>query len=381
MLKASELKYPTTKVAGLEVYVIPPEEKYNVLKAAYWGEPVPRATDILEDIHTGREFMVKDLLVVKNGNLVELETPFFWEGGGSIIDWVPALPRKKRELRDAKASAYQAGFDDGMQRQREGLRKPFVRPSRDGKFNDSVAREYAAGYAYGCRKRLVNLKRAGIEDSPVAVEDVLAALAGGSYKVSVFDECTFLYLSEDNHLMFIGPDELSDDGAIFSVDVCGQHYESTILTKAWRAAQENTVPIDQRIALALCEVKEYRDLTLESMYEINYPREEIEKQISSYKGELYFDFKAPEGQNIVVRPEPRNGAVFNNWDDLLTRDYIKISLDQAVDYLYANRIYFNLGHYAREKIMTETNPQPMLVPGRNTTQNAVRPVLDDDLPF
>ena len=34
MLKASELKYPTTKVAGLEVYVIPPEEKYNVLKAA-----------------------------------------------------------------------------------------------------------------------------------------------------------------------------------------------------------------------------------------------------------------------------------------------------------------------------------------------------------
>lgn len=117
------------------------------------------------------------------------------------------------------------------------------------------------------------------------------------------------------------------------------------------------------------------------MYEINYPREEIEKQISSYKGELYFDFKAPEGQNIVVRPEPRNGAVFNNWDDLLTRDYIKISLDQAVDYLYANRIYFNLGHYAREKIMTETDPQPMLVPGRNTTQNAVRPVLDDDLPF
>ncbi|MGN0876930.1 MAG: hypothetical protein ACI4TC_06645 [Kiritimatiellia bacterium] len=106
---------------------------------------------------------------------------------------------------------------------------------------------------------------------------------------------------------FIDPDELSDDGAIFSVDVCGQHYESTILTKAWRAAQENTVPIDQRIALALCEIKEYRDLTLESMYEINYPREEVEKQISSYKGELYFDFKAPEGQNIVVRPEPRNG--------------------------------------------------------------------------
>ena len=69
MLKASELKYPTTNVAGLEVYVIPPEEKYNVLKAAYLGKPVPRATDILEDIHTGREFMVKDLLVVKNGNL------------------------------------------------------------------------------------------------------------------------------------------------------------------------------------------------------------------------------------------------------------------------------------------------------------------------
>ena len=50
-------------------------------------------------------------------------------------------------------------------------------------------------------------------------------------------------------------------------------------------------------------------------------------------------------------------------------------------YHLKNRIYFNLGHYAREKIMTETNPQPMLVPGRNTTQNAVRPVLDDDLPF
>lgn len=381
MLKASELKYPTTKVAGLEVYVIPPEEKYKVLKAAYLGEPVPRATDVLEDIHTGREFMVKDLLVVKNGNLVELETPFFWEGSGSIIDWVPALPRKKRELRNAKAAAYQAGFDDGMQRQREGLRKPFVRPSRDGKFNDCVAREYAAGYAYGCQRRLVDLKRDGIEDSPVGIEDVLAALADGSYKVGVFDEYTFLYLTEDNHLMFIGPDELSDDGAIFSVDVCGQHYESIILSKEWRAAQENTVPIDQRIALALCEIKEYRDLTLESMYEITYPREEIEKQISSYKGELYFDFKAPEGQNVVVRPKTRNDAVFNNWDELLTRDYIKISLDQAVDYLFANRIFFNLGHYAREKIMTETDPQPILAPGRYTSQNATHPALSDELPF
>ena len=91
MLNASELKYPTRKYFGLDIYVISPEEKYEVLKAAYLCEPVPGPNAVLEDIHTEREFLFKDLLVVKNGDLVELETPFFMDGGGSVIDWVPAL--------------------------------------------------------------------------------------------------------------------------------------------------------------------------------------------------------------------------------------------------------------------------------------------------
>lgn len=220
MLSASELKYPTRSYCGLNVYVIPPEEKYEVLKAAYLFEPAPGPNDVLEDIHTGREFLFKDLLVVRNGDLVELETPFFMCGGGSVIDWVPAPSPRQRELRDAKEAAYEAGYNDGLQRQREGLRKPLDRPSRNDRFNRNVAGEYAAGYRQGCRKRLNDLKSAGRTDQPVNAEDIMSALAQGHYKVSVFSEYLFIFQQDDGHLQPILVDQLDSAQDEFTVDVC-----------------------------------------------------------------------------------------------------------------------------------------------------------------
>lgn len=342
MLNASELKYPTRDYFGLDVYVIPSAEKYEVLKAAYLGEPVPGPNAVLEDIHTEREFLFKDLLVVKNGDLVELETPFFMDGGGSVIDWVPALSPRQRELRDAKEVAFQAGYDDGIQRQREGLRKPFDRPSRNDKFNRSVAREYAAGYRWGCQKRLNDLKATGKEDRPVGIEDVLAALAQGHYKISVFSEYLFIYQQDDGHLQPILVDKLDSSSDEITVDVCGQRYQSTVFSKQWTDADTNAIPLESRLVDALCNIPEYKDMTLESYLKLNYTREEIEKQLAAYGTEFYFDFTAPHGTNIVVRPPSHADDVFSSWDELKARKFLSITIDQAVDYLYTNRIAFSI---------------------------------------
>lgn len=83
MLNAKDLPYPTIKYCGLDIYRIPDDKKYEIQAAAYLFEPAPRPNDVLEDIHTEREFLFKDVLVVKNGDIVELEAPFFMEGATS----------------------------------------------------------------------------------------------------------------------------------------------------------------------------------------------------------------------------------------------------------------------------------------------------------
>lgn len=376
MLKSCELNYPTKNCCGLDVFVIPPEKKYEVLASAYLFSPVPRPNDVLEDIHTGREFLFKDLLVVKNNDRVELETPFFWDGGGSVIDWVPASSPRQKELREAKEVAFQAGKSDAIERQDKGLRKPLWRPSRNETFNRAVEREYEKGYNWGRATRLNDLKKTGKSDVPVDVDDVLAALVAGQYKVSVFSEYLFIHQTNDCHLTFIRADQLNPQEDEFSVDVCGQHYTSTVRTNHWTSATANTVPIDSRIAEALCDIKEYKNVCLCSYLELNYTRETIEKQVAAHGNEFYFDFNASSGCNIVARPA-KEDDIFSSWDELKARSYARITLDQAVDFLYANRIFFNCATNPGNDSVPFNLPEPVLVSEVRVTSEPT----PEDTPF
>jgi len=195
---------------------------------------------------------------------------------------------------------------------------------------------------------------------PVSVEDVLAALAGGHYKTSVYSEYMFIRPCDDCHLAYIATEELQPEEDEISVDVCGQHYKSTLYTNHWFAADTNTIPNDPRLAEALCNIREYKDVTLEGYLDLNYTRSEIEHQIAGYGTEIYFDFAAPPGCNIVVRPRTADLELFTQWNELKARHYIKITLDQAVDFLYTNRHEFNLAKTPRKDNRPEEIPEPQL---------------------
>jgi len=85
------LPYPTkivpTKSGGVEVYIIPDDKKADVLKQVYPFRPVPRLNRVVEDIHAEKKFKVKDFMVTREDGMNMLVSPYYFESGGTAIDW------------------------------------------------------------------------------------------------------------------------------------------------------------------------------------------------------------------------------------------------------------------------------------------------------
>lgn len=94
-----ELPYPRKRVKALwgevEVYEIPEEEKKGVLEKLYPFRPIPSLGRLMEDIHSGKTFRVREFMVTREGRMNVLAAPFYLESGGTVIDWVPASRAKK----------------------------------------------------------------------------------------------------------------------------------------------------------------------------------------------------------------------------------------------------------------------------------------------
>lgn len=73
----------------IRVYDIPQDQKAAVLEKLYPFRPVPLLGEEMEDIHTEKTFKVKDFAVLREGGMNALVSPFYLEGGGSVIDWIP----------------------------------------------------------------------------------------------------------------------------------------------------------------------------------------------------------------------------------------------------------------------------------------------------
>ena len=88
------LPFQTRKVqtAGgtVEEYVIPEDEKADVLEELYPFDPVPSLDEEQYDLHEGKKFIVRDFGVIREHGMNYLVSPYYFESGGSVIDWMPA---------------------------------------------------------------------------------------------------------------------------------------------------------------------------------------------------------------------------------------------------------------------------------------------------
>jgi hypothetical protein len=84
-----KLDFLTQKIHGMEVYIIPDDKKEAVLNELYPFEGVLGLNEEKYDLHAGRKFIVKDFMVTREGNMNYLVSPYYFDGGGSVIDWMP----------------------------------------------------------------------------------------------------------------------------------------------------------------------------------------------------------------------------------------------------------------------------------------------------
>jgi len=74
---------------AVEEYIIPEEERARVLDFLYPFDPVPKLTDIMFDLHHEATFEVRGFRVIRGDDMDWLVSPYFFETGGTVVDWMP----------------------------------------------------------------------------------------------------------------------------------------------------------------------------------------------------------------------------------------------------------------------------------------------------
>ncbi|MBC7350170.1 MAG: hypothetical protein H5U05_09380 [Candidatus Aminicenantes bacterium] len=90
------LKIVLSATGPVRVYEIPDDQKQAVLEKLYPFLPVPSLDDVMEDIHAEKKFKVREFLVVREGKMNVLASPYYLENGGTVIDWVPVRRARRR---------------------------------------------------------------------------------------------------------------------------------------------------------------------------------------------------------------------------------------------------------------------------------------------
>ena len=89
----ARLPFPTKplNINGIEVeeYIIPDKKKAEVLQALYIFRPIPSLDEERLDLHSGKRFRIREFRVTREGGHNFLVSPYYEQGGGTVIDWVP----------------------------------------------------------------------------------------------------------------------------------------------------------------------------------------------------------------------------------------------------------------------------------------------------
>ena len=156
------LPYPTQKIETLYgetiEYLIPDGQKEKVLKKLYpFGDPPPLGAPLV-DIHSKKEFVVRDYKVIEQNGYVMPVSPYFAEDGASVVDWQPkesveAGAHVSRIVDEQVEMAFGAGHADGF----TGMSKGAAKPSRPEGMNAERYRlmesAYEDGYEAGVAER------------------------------------------------------------------------------------------------------------------------------------------------------------------------------------------------------------------------------------
>ena len=108
----SRLPYPTIThsrandgVPPLEEYVIPKAHRQKVLEKMYPFVGPPKLTDVMIDIHCDKHFVVSEFKVVRELGRNWLTSPYYFESGGTVIDWWPVEEDEiSKQIRSGKRS-------------------------------------------------------------------------------------------------------------------------------------------------------------------------------------------------------------------------------------------------------------------------------------
>ena len=88
------LPFPTrivqSRTGPVEEYIIPENRKAEVLEQLYPFVGVPSLEETLCDLHEDKTFVVKEFRVTREHGMNLLVSPYDFESGGSVIDWMPA---------------------------------------------------------------------------------------------------------------------------------------------------------------------------------------------------------------------------------------------------------------------------------------------------
>jgi len=87
------LPFPTRplQVRGgvVEEYIIPEEQKAEVLAALCPFEPVPDINSVRLDLHEDKTFVVREFRVTWENGMNWVVSPYYPHSGGTLIDWWP----------------------------------------------------------------------------------------------------------------------------------------------------------------------------------------------------------------------------------------------------------------------------------------------------
>jgi hypothetical protein len=87
----ARLPFPTRIIqlpnGTIELYEIPYSMKATVLKALHPYIFKPSMEEEMYDIHADKKFIVKEFLVTREDGMNLLVSPYYFESGGTVIDW------------------------------------------------------------------------------------------------------------------------------------------------------------------------------------------------------------------------------------------------------------------------------------------------------
>ena len=91
--ESEPLPYPTKTLAmsigpDTEEFVIPADDKAQILRDLYPFATPPEINETMFDIHENKRFRVGDFKVIREENRNYLVSPYYARSGGMVIDWV-----------------------------------------------------------------------------------------------------------------------------------------------------------------------------------------------------------------------------------------------------------------------------------------------------